>query len=294
MVPSHIWRACLRSCWRGSSPGAGAWASGGWRRWMSSAVPNPAASELRQGVPIQLHYFPVQGSAEPIRLSLAYLSVDWTEAELNLLDFIDNLDRFPFCQCPSISIGKEFNIAQDRVVLRYLGRKLDLYGKSPEESAKVDMVLEAVENLRDRFKHICKVETPHFTCSLQERLRYDTSVLNPESSPTASMAFRHLEKYLESSKSDKPLFVGGQVSIADFAVFNLFDLHSTMFRKSMHRFPNIVRHHEYIKSLPSIKSYLAGPKRHPNIWVVDWLATERKDMDIHMFMKMAPGIVESM
>ena len=56
----------------------------------------------------------------------------------------------------------------------------------------------------------------------------------------------------------------------------------------------MLAHHEYIKSIPAIQKYLASPKRHPEIWVVDWLAAKRKDMDIDMILRMAPGIVKGM
>ena len=144
------------------------------------------------------------------------------------------------------------------------------------------------------FKVICRVEETHVTCSLRDRLHYATTVLSPTVHCRHGMAFKHLEKFLEKCGPDRHFFVGSEVTIADFAAFHLVDLHMTMFQRYMNRFPCILEHHEYIKALPAIKDYLASSKRYPDVWVVDWLAMIKKDMDMDMFFKMAPGIVKGM
>ena len=67
MVLSALWRASRPYDLKGVVGAASLWRPGLLSRLMSSQKQEQAPAELQRGPPILLHYFPVQGSAEPIR-----------------------------------------------------------------------------------------------------------------------------------------------------------------------------------------------------------------------------------
>lgn len=256
-----------------------------------------------------LHYFPVQGRAEPVRLCMAYLGLKWREPELTFGRLESDVDEFPFGQCPSLS-SNTLKVAQSMAILRHLGRMYGLYGSTLQEAAAIDMVLEGVEELRDKFKQVCKFDKPNQMCSLGERWTYADQVLRPtNTSNHHGVTLVSLERYMaeatEAQYSSAPssaapvqapttsgFIVGRRVSIADFAVANIVDQHLTMFPRETSQLPLLCAHHQHICSLPAVWSYLQGPQRPQDIWVVDWLARKGKDVDLEMMVKMMPQLVE--
>ena len=59
--------------------------------------------------------------------------------------------------------------------------------------------------------------------------------------------------------------VGGQLSVADVYLFDLFDLHRRKFGERVDAlFPTLAAHSEKVKALPGVAAYLASDKRPEN------------------------------
>lgn len=106
-----------------------------------------------------LHYFPVTGRAEPIRLLLSYVSQPWVEPDVRpIWDIMTKeLSGYPFRQLPryvSTDLGEPVDVVEANAILRHLGRVHGLYGASLAASAEVDMVLEGVRDLRETLKGV--------------------------------------------------------------------------------------------------------------------------------------------
>ncbi|WIA16837.1 hypothetical protein OEZ85_013773 [Tetradesmus obliquus] len=145
-----------------------------------------AFSAATSNVPV-LHYYPVRGRAEPIRLVLALMQQPWFEPPVEPLHALvrRDLDSFPFRQMPRFvdEVNAKIDLVQSMAILRHLGRKYKLYGSGDlEDSAAIDMVLDAVSELREKLKNVWVVSKME-PGAVQ---RYTSSVLAPEAELLAS------------------------------------------------------------------------------------------------------------
>lgn len=239
-----------------------------------------------------LEYFPVQGRAEPIRLCMAYLGLDWKERHLAFHTITSGSERFPFGRCPTLHYGG-FKVSQDMPILRYLGRVHSLYGESAEESAAVDMVLHAVEELRHKFKVVCRYDKPNHMCTIGERWHYQNSVLSPFQSASACVTMASLQDLLAYSREEGSRYVvGHNVTIADFVVYNIVNMHLHVFPDEMESFPLLKEHHDWISEKRQISDYLDSNKRPKDMWVVDWITNNSQEYDMQMVLKLVPQILD--
>lgn len=58
--------------------------------------------------------------------------------------------KTPFGQLPYLIHG-DLQLAQSMAIIRYIARLTNKYGNSPQEAAKIDMVLEGEEDVRNRY-----------------------------------------------------------------------------------------------------------------------------------------------
>ena len=97
-------------------------------------------------------YWDFQGLGQPIRMLLAYL-------DLAHKDIVyDNTDRKTWVNeiKPNLGLGfpnlpyyidGDLKITQSMAIIRYIGKKHGMYGKTDEESAKIDMLMEFSRDL---------------------------------------------------------------------------------------------------------------------------------------------------
>jgi glutathione S-transferase len=96
---------------------------------------------------MKLTYFPVRGRVEPARLLLALAGAPYQFEAVPVETWRgpEGKDRFlsrtPFGQLPLLEDGATV-LCQSGAIVRYLARKLGLYGGTLEESARVDEVYE--------------------------------------------------------------------------------------------------------------------------------------------------------
>ncbi|KAG2497343.1 hypothetical protein HYH03_004504 [Edaphochlamys debaryana] len=232
-----------------------------------------------------LQYYPVRGRAEPIRLVLSYVGRTWFETPAASIRQIEGVmhrefDGYPFRQLPRfIDEGHEggpphgeVDLVQSQAIMRHLGRRHGLYGSDLVEAGRIDMILDAVVELRAKIK----------TVVIDQRLdpgavaAYAGSVMAPaeelKSSAMMGPGLASLEHILASALySGAGWAVGPSASIADFALFNLTDLHldhwSDLVRS---RFPALAQHHGRVAALEGVAQYLASESRHPIAWGAEW------------------------
>lgn len=101
---------------------------------------------------MKLIYFDARGRAEPARLMLELRGVPYEYEKMPLDQWMSPggkeraLQCTPFGQLPILEDGS-FTLCQSRAILRYVARKLGLYGESLEEQARVDEVYETADEI---------------------------------------------------------------------------------------------------------------------------------------------------
>nr|XP_033775707.1 glutathione S-transferase P 1-like [Geotrypetes seraphini] len=119
--------------------------------------PNFPRHVLWQRIPELNYSLSEKGCAEATRLLLGDRGAEWKEEVVPLQKWFAgevNLKKTAvFGQIPQFKDG-DFVLYQSNTILRYLGRKYDLYGSNIKEAAVIDMVNDGVEDLRKKYASV--------------------------------------------------------------------------------------------------------------------------------------------
>jgi glutathione S-transferase len=95
-----------------------------------------------------LYYFAGRGLADQIRWMLAATNVPFTQKVISQRSQFERMSKrqLPFGQLPLLQIDG-LEIVQSQAAVRYLARRAQIHGRTPEEMLKCDMIAEAVRDL---------------------------------------------------------------------------------------------------------------------------------------------------
>jgi len=210
---------------------------------------------------MKLHYFPVRGRGETIRLIFAHTATQYEEVSIDFQQMKTEAGsaKSPYGQAPVLEDQGLF-IAQMDAITRHLARKSKLYGSNDNDAALIDSFLLGVEDMRSAY---LKLVYQHSFADAEKENFLQTHIL-PEGlqKRNGGAHLTYLENFLKRSGSDN--VVGSSVSIADFAAFDLTDLllREAAFPEAVKKhFPALVAHHDRIAALPNVASYLKSSKR---------------------------------
>jgi glutathione S-transferase P len=164
---------------------------------------------------MELHYFPLRGRAEVLRLALAAASAEYKELPIDYQEMKSEAGsaKYPFGQAPTFhDEGHVF--AQMDAILRYIARKFDLYGSNNAESTFVDMILLAVESIRTPYADLIYIKR----LSEEGKTEYLNKHINKETlhERNGGAHFQFLENILQ--RNGNGFAVGSTLTIADIQV----------------------------------------------------------------------------
>ena len=215
------------------------------------------------GANFELGYWPIRGLAHPIRFLLAYvgeavaevyygLNQDGTTPDNREDDWFDRKPTLgmPFPNLPYLidsSRDPELRVSQSDSIMRYLGRRFDLYGDTEDERVVIDVLQDEAYDLRNAI--IAAVYIP--------QQAYDQALADF----TTNAMPRYLggfERYLEASGVTSQ-FVGSRISFVDFILYELIWQTSVMVPGSVSetRHPHAFAFIEGIPRIPRIADYMA-------------------------------------
>jgi len=180
-------------------------------KWLASHQLEQKARDKADVPPIKIIYFPARGRAEAARVMLHEAGIPFEDVRLDYKTFVENGTKAsaPFGQMPIMEVGK-VKIAQSGAIFRYVAKLTGLYGRNLEESAKVDMICEAVSGDLG----------PEFGAAWYEK---DAKLKEEKVAKFWNQTFPHwsglLEKQLASNKDKSGYFVGSNLTMADVMVF---------------------------------------------------------------------------
>lgn len=208
-------------------------------------------------MPVEIHYFPIRGRAEVMKLLCAYGKEPFTVVNPDYATMKTDLDAFPFAQCPKLVDG-DVNVSQSNACIRHLARKLKLYGKDEADMAMVDMLLDGVEDLRA--KYIPLIYVGKLEPDAKKAYWATHGDKANVSQRNGGAHFEFLERLLR--KAGGKWFVGGSPTAADLAVFDVVHLHlrPALFPDEMRAaYPGLVAHHDAVGALEGVREYRASP-----------------------------------
>jgi len=212
---------------------------------------------------MMVRYFGVRGIAEPIRLLLNDLAVDYQEVRYMRAPVPDGMvdwavakkeglesGLLPFGQVPSLSHG-DINLVQSRAIMNYLGRVHGLLGDSPQAAAKIEVMIGGCEDLKNIWRK------QFYGKDLKGDEMVAALAAYTEQLPTW---LGYLSK-LKGSHGGRYM-VGDAVTLADFYAFEAMDAALRAVPEALSKFPSLAGFMRTFALRPNIKKYLLHEGKH--------------------------------
>ncbi|BHF70898.1 Glutathione S-transferase, mu [Sparganum proliferum] len=187
--------------------------------------------------PLQFGYWSVRGLGQAIRLLLEYSGEKYEEKRFEK----DELLVITPPQLPYLIDG-DVRISQSSVILRYLGEKHSLGGKSAKEQAEIAMAEAAIKDLRNGLSRIAY--SPKYK---EER---------PSFMPTFEKGIEDISNYL----GEKKWLMGDNITYADFFLYENLCVFHVFEPSCFDKYPNLKQYIERFEALPKIKEYMASER----------------------------------
>lgn len=203
-----------------------------------------------------LGYWDIRGLAAPLRYILAYAGEDFEDKRYTIgpAPEYSREDWFsvkftlglPFPNLPYY-IDDKVKLTETNAIFRYLGRKHNLYGDDDVAKAHCDLVLEMAMGFRNDFVKLCY--GPGFEENKKAFL---------ESAPKKLAAF---EDFLGA----KTYFAGEKLTVADFHMFEMIDVHNMFAASLLEKCPKLKAFHQRFRDIPAIKNHMESKQfsEHP-------------------------------
>ncbi|XP_042626621.1 glutathione S-transferase P [Cyprinus carpio] len=189
--------------------------------------------------PYTLTYFPVKGRCGALKMMLADNDQQLKENMVSIEEWMKG-DMKGSCLFGWFNFfDGDLVLYQSNAMLRHLGRKHGAYGKNDCEASLIDMMNDAVEDLRLKYIKLIYQEyetgKEAYCKDLPNHLKPFESVL---------------------SKSKSGFLVGDQISFADYNLFDLLLNHKVLCSASLDSFPTLKSYVDKIAARPKIKALL--------------------------------------
>ena len=194
-----------------------------------------------------LHYLPVRARGEPIRMILAYGRIPYDDVIISFENWATakaDKVRFPFGQVPAMTLPSGLNIAQSGAITRYVAKLANIYPEDPERAAKADMIQELGMEMNPI--------NPVLNWFPVDSDSYNSM----HTSYFAAFAGR-MEAVVAVLGNDKYFGGDNQPCHADFILFHLLDVTTTVKPDALESFPVLQRWMADMNAIPQLQEYLA-------------------------------------
>jgi len=201
--------------------------------------------------PTTLTYFERYGLAEQVRWMLAAAGIEWNQVALQTHEEFLALrkeGKLLYGQLPLLEIDG-LRLVQSQAMVRYVAQRGGLWGRTPAESAMVDMVAEGIRDARG------PVVSFPFTS--------DQKALADEIPFRVAKQLMPLEAYLQQKTDGSPFFLESGLSAADVLLAEFLEELIAIRAGSVANYASCSALHKQITQLPGIQTYLKSPKRYP-------------------------------
>jgi len=202
---------------------------------------------------LRFTYFDGRGRGEFARLLLAEANIRYEDIRVTHQETWPQLKPLtPYGQLPILDIG-DVRIAQSAAIDMYIARIGNLYGKTPLEAARMDMIMEGLKDLAENF---FKTQS----ANADEKKAKVGDFVNTEF-PKQATIFTNL---LKQNAEGKGYFVGDNVSVADIAFFRVMEILEAGQPDILKDAPLLKALADRVAARPNIAAYLKA--RPPSPW----------------------------
>ncbi|XP_062523113.1 glutathione S-transferase Mu 4-like [Corticium candelabrum] len=205
-------------------------------------------------MPMKLGYWKVRGLAQPIRLMLTYTGEEFEDTRYEKLtaetaaEWLDKDKKTLGLAFPNLPylIDGDVKVTQSNAILRYLGRKHDMCGKTPNEQLRVDICASQVMDMRNAFIALSYNKTGASRDKWEE--------LKTEYISKLPATLKLFSDFL----GDQKWLAGNNLTFPDFHFYEMLSQHSVVFPGCLDGFPALQSYVARFEDLPAIKAYRAS------------------------------------
>eukprot|EP00164_Ancoracysta_twista_P001013 GFYU01001322.1.p1 GENE.GFYU01001322.1~~GFYU01001322.1.p1 ORF type:complete len:207 (+),score=75.66 GFYU01001322.1:48-668(+) len=197
---------------------------------------------------ITIVYFPIRGRAEPARLALEIAGIEYEDRRVPGAEFKETVKaQTTWGGLPWIEVdGKR--LSQSAAIFRYIGTVAGLYPADAFESAKIDELIFALDDIGNANASTYREEDQEK--KLAKRKEVAEGILK-----------RHMGKFEEILQASSSGYLhGDKVSMADLTL-NTFTRHWTSGMLDgiptdwIDSFPAVKKHFDFISNIPQVKAF---------------------------------------
>jgi len=197
-----------------------------------------------------LGYWDIRGLGQPIRLLLAYKKVDYKDRryftgpapDYDKTEWLN--EKFTlglaFPNLPYLIDG-DVKLSQTHAIMRYLGRKYDLVGKTEEEKWRIDLAELQIIDLRNAWTGLCysgfATQAETFKANLPNQLKAFSQFLG-----------------------ERKFFAGERITYVDFLIYEILFQLKVFSVESFAAFDKLLAYVARVEALPSIAEYIKSDK----------------------------------
>jgi len=213
----------------------------------------------------RLVYFASRGRAEAIRLLLCETQTDYEEISVGEYHPTEKSESFKkiketglltFDALPLWIEPDGFSLVQSNAILRYLARSKGLCGKNVQESARCDMLMDGINDMREKV-----VVTLRAASTQRDEAKND--LINKE----IPWWLRKFESVLKNNNEGVAYFVGDSLTYADLVMWLILESYDDNKLLDLTKFPLLKAFKERVENRPNIAAYRKNPKRFPIQWI---------------------------
>eukprot|EP00967_Tisochrysis_lutea_P064505 scaffold83577_cov30-Tisochrysis_lutea.AAC.1 len=198
----------------------------------------------------QLSYFPLAGRAEASRLALAYAGIQFTDERIGFSEWAERKPSTPFGQMPVLTLADGTEIAQQKAILRFIGKQTGLYPEDPIEAAHVDELIDAFDGISPLINDAGR----NLDQEGKEAARKEMVTAGP-----AFVQMSKCEAFVQKHGKDGHA-VGSTLTIADFYIsvavsFVACGFYDGVGAYAFKPFPGLCAVRKTIGGLPSVKKF---------------------------------------
>jgi len=217
-----------------------------------------ASLEEKAALGVKLFYFNARGRGELARLIMAEGNIPWEDVRFTKEEWGAKFKSIaPLGQAPWIELSTGAKLAETKAITRYLARVAGLYGRDNFESARVDMIYEALGDIWKPFVTAFHISKEDDKKAAIERAFKDH--LPPQ--------LTYLEKQLDAHGKDAkdakgaPFFCGDHITLADLAAYNVLANLTGWNAACLNGHPRLTALMARVAARPAIQAWI---KRRPD------------------------------
>jgi glutathione S-transferase len=203
---------------------------------------------------ITFTYWPLHGLGAAARMALHFAGVEfndvlvgsaaeWFGPETTALAAKNALVNLPHLETESGDV-----IVQSQAILRHIGRTQALYGKSEQDAARVDQVMDSVVELRTEFYKMAYAAEGDFAAM---------------KASFADVSFDYyyggLERFMAANKTKYA--AADSVTVADFVIIDQMANVTTVYGEAdvaFAKYPALLAYYQELTAKPELRSYYAS------------------------------------